>query len=232
MDFWAFVLNIGAALAMGIAIGAERQLRIHTAGLRTNALVSLGAGLFVSLGAMLTHDDPTRIAAQIVSGIGFLGGGVILREGFNVKGMNTAATLWCSGAVGTLAGMGFLKAAAVGTVAVVAANVILRPLADRISPSPLATEGETAYRIHVLCDRTQAADVRILFLKIFHAQPKMDIRGLKMQKGEEEGQTDLQADIVSASPNDRAMNDIVTQMCSDSKIKSIHWERVAGATPR
>src|SRR5262245_50173167 len=94
---------------MGVAIGLERQFRQHTAGLRTNALVCVGAALFVSLSRFISPDtSPTRVAAQVVSGIGFLGGGVILREGFNVRGMNTAATLWCSAAVGTLAGAGLL----------------------------------------------------------------------------------------------------------------------------
>src|SRR3974377_1721040 len=95
----SFVLGIGAALAMGLAIGVERQLGQHPAGLRTNALVCVGAALFVSLSRLMDHEaSPTRIAAQVVSGIGFLGGGVILREGLNVKGMTTAATIWCSAA--------------------------------------------------------------------------------------------------------------------------------------
>jgi putative Mg2+ transporter-C (MgtC) family protein len=105
MALWAFVLNTGAALLMGVAIGLERQWRQHSAGLRTNALVALGAALFVSLSILMddTH-SPTRIASYVVSGLGFLGGGVILRNGLTVKGLNTAATIWCSGAVGTSVG--------------------------------------------------------------------------------------------------------------------------------
>src|SRR6516162_6818147 len=116
MGPWDFTLNIGAALVMGVVIGLERQWRQHTAGLRTNTLVCLGAALFVAMGALIA--EPSRVAAQVVSGIGFLGGGVILREGFTVRGMNTAATLWCSAAVGVLAGTGFLVEAALGTAAV------------------------------------------------------------------------------------------------------------------
>src|SRR5258708_6342249 len=109
MEFAMFAINIAAALVMGIAIGLERQFRQHAAGLRTNALISVGAALFVSVGRMVDHESsPTRVAAQVVSGIGFLGGGVILREGLNVRGLATAATMWCSAAVGTLAGLGFL----------------------------------------------------------------------------------------------------------------------------
>ena len=112
-----FVLHVGAALAMGIAIGMERQFRQHPAGLRTNALVCVGAALFVSLSGMVTNDTTAtcRMAAHVVSGIGFLGGGVILREGMNVKGMNTAATLWCSRRRGALAGAGFPVPGFLGT---------------------------------------------------------------------------------------------------------------------
>src|SRR5580698_1690414 len=108
MDIVHFIFNIGVALLMGIAIGMERQIQQHVAGLRTNALVCVGAALFVSLSKLMgDHNSPTRIASYIVSGIGFLGGGVILRDGLNVKGINTAATLWCTGAIGTLAGASF-----------------------------------------------------------------------------------------------------------------------------
>src|SRR5690348_3454172 len=103
MPSLSFVGNIAAALFMGMAIGLERQYRQHNAGLRTNTLVALGAALFVSLSILMDDtNSPTRIASYIVSGLGFLGGGVILRDGLNVKGLNTAASLWCSGAVGTL----------------------------------------------------------------------------------------------------------------------------------
>src|SRR6267378_2895759 len=109
-----FFFNAALALVLGTIIGLERQLRQHPAGLRTNALVALGAALFVSMSFLIDKEgDRTRIAGQVVSGIGFLAGGVILREGFNVRGMNTAATLWCSGAIGTLAGAGLLAQGAI-----------------------------------------------------------------------------------------------------------------------
>src|ERR1700737_5108362 len=98
--------RLGLALVLGSAIGFERQWHQKMAGLRTNALVALGSCGFVVFSAMVGQGDPTRIAAQIVTGIGFLGAGIILREGINVHGLNTAATLWCSAMVGTLAGAG------------------------------------------------------------------------------------------------------------------------------
>ena len=96
-----FLTNLSVALLLGVVIGLERQYNQHPAGLRTNALVCLGTALFVSLPHLYGHDlSPDHIVGQVVTGVGFLGGGVILREGLSVKGMNTAATLWCSAAVG------------------------------------------------------------------------------------------------------------------------------------
>jgi putative Mg2+ transporter-C (MgtC) family protein len=125
-----FAIRLGLALILGASIGAERQWRQRMAGLRTNALVAAGAGMFVMLTALTTRpsDDSFRIAGQVVSGIGFLGAGVILRNGLNISGLNTAATLWCSAAIGTLAGYGMYGSAATGAIAVLAANVGLRPI--------------------------------------------------------------------------------------------------------
>src|SRR5579872_3182712 len=153
MSFWQFALNIFVALLLGVAIGFERQWRQHAAGLRTNTLVSLGAALYVALSALVDHESsPTRVAAQVVSGLGFLGGGVILREGLNVRGLNTAATIWCSGAIGSLAGFGYKMPALVGTVGVLIVHLALRPVVHWIdSRKRTATDIETFYRLRVEC---------------------------------------------------------------------------------
>src|SRR5437016_1824211 len=94
--FLFFALKTGIALVLGSVLGFERQYGGHVAGLRTNALVSVGSALFVSLSSLFGNNplvEPTRMASYVITGIGFLGGGVIMREGMNVRGMNTAATL-------------------------------------------------------------------------------------------------------------------------------------------
>ena len=100
---WAdFVIRLLLAFILGAAIGIERQWQKTRAVLKMNVLVCIGAAMFVMMSSMVANDSsPTRVAAQVVSGIGFLGGGVILREGTSVRGLNTAATLWCAAAVGT-----------------------------------------------------------------------------------------------------------------------------------
>ena len=147
MTLTEFIVRLMLAQLLGAAIGVERQWRQRMAGLRTNALVATGAALFVMLGSMITGESsPTRVVSYVVSGIGFLGGGVILREGFTVRGLNTAATLWCAAAVGCLAGWGFLPQASVAALSIIAANVVLRPVAMKINRQPLQnTEGDSLH---------------------------------------------------------------------------------------
>ncbi|MTI32804.1 MgtC/SapB family protein [Xanthovirga aplysinae] len=129
-----FIFRLSLAMLLGAGIGLERQWRNRNAGLRTNALVAIGAASFLLLSESLTNEvgDPSRIAAQIVSGIGFLGAGVIMRDGVNVQGLNTAATLWCSAAVGTMTGVGLLIEAFLTTFLVVITHFILRPVGNKL----------------------------------------------------------------------------------------------------
>ena len=118
-------INLAATVALSPVIGFDRQWHDRLAGLRTNTLVALGAATFVVFSDIVPSEgSPTRIAAQVVSGIGFLGAGLIFREGLSVRGLNTAATLWCSAAVGVLAGAGYLAAAAVETSFVAFINLL------------------------------------------------------------------------------------------------------------
>jgi len=136
LDWLDVLFRLGVAAGLGAVIGLERELDEKAAGLRTHMLVSLGSALFTMVGAYGFHDfltgggaivrtDPTRIAAQVVTGIGFLGAGVIFRQGFSVRGLTTAASLWVVAAVGMASGAGFWKGAVVGTVVGI---VSLRPL--------------------------------------------------------------------------------------------------------
>lgn len=129
MTWIDFAVRLLVGFFLGVGIGIERQWLKSRAVLKTNVLVTLGAAMFVMLSIMTPNDaSPTRVASQVVSGVGFLGGGVILREGASVRGINTAATLWCAAAIGTLVGSGYLVQAYLGTFAVVGANLLLRPL--------------------------------------------------------------------------------------------------------
>jgi putative Mg2+ transporter-C (MgtC) family protein len=227
MGLVPFILSVGAALLMGVAIGLERQYRQHPAGLRTNALVCVGAALFVSLsGLMDDRGSPTRIASYIVSGIGFLGGGVILRDGLNVKGMNTAATLWCSAAVGTLAGAGFPAHALVGTSAVLGLHLGLRPIARRIDTRlKTAVDVETLYQLRVVCQESQEGVIRTILLRHVNSLPKMTIQRISTQEAEHDGRATVVGDIFSVERDDRAIQDLMSRINIDPSVTSVSWEK-------
>ncbi|MCK8785418.1 MgtC/SapB family protein [Roseomonas sp. NAR14] len=140
-SLWSYLdsaVSLLAAFLCGTLIGAERQYRQRTAGLRTNALVALGAAAFVDLAVRVAGAvEATRVISYVVSGIGFLGAGVIMKEGMNVRGLNTAATLWCSAAVGACAGADMVAEGVLLTVFVLAGNTALRPLVNAINRIPL-----------------------------------------------------------------------------------------------
>jgi putative Mg2+ transporter-C (MgtC) family protein len=227
VDGWTFSLNSAVALLLGILIGLERQWRQHPAGLRTNALVALGAALFVSMSRLMDdQSSPTRIVSYVVSGLGFLGGGVILRDGMNVKGMNTAATIWCSGAIGSLAGAGFLLQALIGTLAILFVHVCLRPVVRRIEARRrTATDVETYYRIRVRCRSGHEAIIRTILLRHVGANARTSIQSLATEESEKEGPV-VVADVYAAERNDRFMEDVVARISIEPDVTEVSWQRV------
>jgi putative Mg2+ transporter-C (MgtC) family protein len=228
MDKWEFSLNIGIALFLGMAIGVERQWRQHTAGLRTNALVALGAALFVSLSILMNDiNSPTRVASYVVSGVGFLGGGVILREGLNVKGLNTAATIWCSGAIGTLAGSGFPFEAAVGTATILIVHIILRPAARWIDARRQgAADAESYYLIRVGCRNDHEAVVRTILLRHIGGHRGLSVQSLATEEVEKDRPT-VVAHVYAVERNDRAMEEVIARLSIEPDVTSVKWERMA-----
>ncbi len=131
------LVGLIVAVVLGALIGLERRLRHHPAGLHMNALVALGSAAYVIAGT-LAGDDPTgpaRVVGQVVTGIGFLGAGVILHQGATIRGINTAATVWCSSAVGVFAGLGEIPWACALAVLVLIANIVLHFIEHRLPGS-------------------------------------------------------------------------------------------------
>jgi putative Mg2+ transporter-C (MgtC) family protein len=164
-----FVLRLLLATGCGLLIGLERRYRSRTAGLRTHALVAAGAAVFVQFGEQANvAAAPLQITAYVVSGVGFLGGGVILRQGFSVQGLNTAATLWCSAAVGCQAAGGHVIPALATTAVVLGVHLLLRPLGRLVDRAPAAKdEALGAYTITVVTRRKHELHVRAQLLQAF-----------------------------------------------------------------
>ena len=232
MQIHLFIVRLVVAVALGAMIGAERQLRQRMAGLRTNALVAAGSALFVLVTAFSGDSEASaRIAAQVVSGIGFLGAGVIMREGLNVRGLNTAATLWCSAAVGVLSGQGQLIEAAAGALAVLGANILLRGLTHRIDRQDVksATELEHRYRVTVTCRDQDEARVRTLLL---HAVAGMSLvlQSLTSNDLEEEPErVEVSAELTATLANQAQLEQLVSRISLEGGVSSVRWAIVKEA---
>lgn len=226
MDADVFALRILLALVLGSIIGAERQMRQRMAGLRTNALVATGAALFVMVAAF--ENDPqgaTRITSYVVSGIGFLGAGVIMREGINVRGLNTAATLWCSAAIGVLSGLGLALEAAIGAGAILAANVFLRSVAHLINKQDLqrATEIEQVYRLSIVCRPDDEVQVRTLILHMLNGMPHLIVQSLHSEDLPSGTQLEVRADLITSPSNHLQLEQIVSRVSLEKGVSSARW---------
>jgi putative Mg2+ transporter-C (MgtC) family protein len=215
------------AVGCGALIGLERQWRSRTAGVRTNALVSLGAALFVVMGAFSFHGpgaDPTRVAAQVVSGIGFLGAGVIMKQGASISGLNTAATLWASAAIGALAGGGLYVVAAGGTLIIMLANTLLRPLGrllDRRTGSAGLEAAEADYTFEVRCRVEAEAEVRAL---VFDAvqRPGFTVRSIAATD-EPDSAVLITAVVHSPERDDRAIEQALAAVVLADAVTAVRW---------
>ncbi|GAF45459.1 MgtC/SapB family protein [Rhodococcus wratislaviensis] len=225
--------RIGIAFALGLAVGLERQWRARMAGLRTNVLVSVGSALFVLFGAYAfvgRPEDPTRVAAQIVSGIGFLGAGVIWKQGGSISGLNTAATLWATAAVGTLAGGGLYLVAAGGTVAIVLANTILRPLARTLDRQPTSgSEISTTYVLQLRCSLAVEPHVRTMAVRAV-SRPEFALRSVSSQElptdtaAGAKTVAEVTVTVVATERNDKLLEEAISTLSLEPEVTAVEWQ--------
>ncbi|MDA8585359.1 MgtC/SapB family protein [Rhodobacteraceae bacterium] len=218
----AAAINLAFAALLGALIGSERQMRQRMAGLRTNALVALGAAGFVTFAALFPNDiNPTRVAAQIVSGIGFLGAGIIFRDGFNVHGLNTAATLWCSAAVGMMAGAGHLPYAALLTGLIVFINLALRPIVMLLNKFTRAKPSkERLFQIRLRCARSDEREMRAFLVR------NLAVNNLYLHATEVDGddkEVNIIANIHGEGPTERNIERSISQIAMEPRITRTFW---------
>lgn len=217
------LVRLLAGFILGGLIGFERQYRQRNAGLRTIVLVSTGAAAFVALAVRLAGPaESTRVVAYVVSGIGFLGAGVIMKEGAQIRGLNTAATLWGTAAAGAFAGAGLEIEAAVVTAFVLAANTLLRPIVDAINRQPIsAAFTEALYRVHVLCAQSDVAEARDLLFE------KLEAVHLPIQEietaTETEDMVELAAILVPHSADPEVLDKVAEELEAEPHIESATW---------
>ncbi len=223
-----FVLRLLLAAGCGLLIGLERQYRSRTAGLRTNALVAAGACVFVLFGEQAgTATAPIQITAYVVSGVGFLGGGVILRQGFAVQGLNTAATLWCSAAIGCQAAAGHVVPALATTGVVLAIHLLLRPVGRLVDRAPAAKgEAVSIYTVRARTVRGHEPQLRAQLLDAF-ADPDFTLQGLSSQPALDDTSgdlLDLRVDLIIEGDAATRLDSIITRLSLEPGVRSLSWQ--------
>lgn len=217
-----FELRLFLAFFLGACIGLERQWQHKIAGIKTNALVAGGAALFILLSEKITGDATSagRIASTIVTGIGFLGAGVIMREGVSVSGINTSATIWCSGAIGSIAGMGYWYEGVVGTAFVLLAHILLRPLGKRIDKRIVQIESSGfKYLLKVHASEDSVKEIRAMIVNTVKKIPTLHVSSINT-----EGKDKVSAEIKSLDKRQTDIEDMVREVSIINEVKSVKWE--------
>ena len=222
-----FAERVVAALLFGSVIGLERQWRQRMAGLRTNALVATGTSLFIMVTPLLgAGGNTTQIAAYVVSGIGFLAGGVIFKERLSISGLNTAATLWCTAAIGVLVGFGFIVEAAIGVLAVLFANVVLRPIVQLVNRRPMeGTEVVTSYEVRAVCRPDIEERVRASMIAAIR-NAGMSLIAVYSEDDETTRRVEVIADVTAMGADDARLETIVTAVGIEPAVYAVSWKIV------
>jgi len=222
-EFLNSLISLFVALILGTLIGAERQYRQRTAGLRTNALVALGAAAFVDLGMRLNGNvGATQVLAYIASGVGFLGAGVIIKDGANISGLNTAATIWCSAVTGAFAGADHAAEAILMAIFTLAGNMLLRPLVHLIERAPIDERStEAVYRLHVTVSQTRRDALRDLMVEKLEAAdyPVREIE--ELERGE--GEVELVAILTSTSVDPKELDAVAADLEKIAGVEHASW---------
>lgn len=220
-----FAGRMTTALLLGAVVGLERQWRQRTAGTRTNALVAAGASAFVMAGLLLEGDPSARgrLAAYVVSGVGFLGAGVIFKDSGNVRGLNTAATIWCSAAIGVLSGFGAPLFALILALGVIFTNTILRPLAYRLHPVlPEAIPTVTAYGVNLTCRSSDEIHLRTLLLSTI-SQSAASLQAIHSEDIENSDRMRISAELSTPGHKNEVLEQIVTRLSLEPGVSAVSW---------
>lgn len=226
MSVFEFAIRLFAALLLGAAVGAERQWRQKNAGLRTNTLVSLGAAAFVLLSIEIGGDATGRIASYVVSGIGFLGAGVIMKDGLNVHGLNTAATIWCSAAVGALSGLGLYTQAAVVALAIIFTHLIFRPIGQKMALLTFnkSVTTQTEYLLTIGCGMAIENHIRVLLMQMLSSNEKLLLSSLSSDDTVATNTVVIRAIVRAIGQQDSLIERMASRLTIEERVTKISWE--------
>jgi len=218
-----YIICIFCAAGFGFLIGLERQLTGHAAGIRTNILVSTGACLYSIFSLLMNVPDTSRIAAQVVTGVGFLCGGVIFKEGINIRGLNTAATIWCTAAVGVLCSSGLFLYASLAALILIAINFVTRLIVNKIQPFTHLEEGVNTYVLSVSCREENEFNIRAVMIDKLN---NSNLHLVQLESADEiGGKVEINATVqVNGKRRDEHIERLTAQIALEKGINKVGWE--------
>lgn len=222
-----FIGRLALAFVLGALIGAERQVRQKSAGLRTNTLVCIGAAGFVLMSYQIGGTAVGRVASYVVSGIGFLGAGVIMKDGFSIRGLNTAATIWCSASVGSMCGVGLWQEAIVMAVLIVSAHLLLRPIGTLMNKMSFESDidsSEVHYEIVVGCKEEVENHIRVMVLESLKKQKDLQLRSLKSTDNGNPAFSYLKFEIYCLGRKDDILEKVTSKVSLEYGVSEVTWE--------
>lgn len=222
MTYQEFFIRIAMSFVLSFCIGLERQWRRRAIGLRTNVLVSIGAFLFVTFSIQTNAKDISRIAAQVVSGIGFLGAGVILKDKANIKGLNTAATLWCNAAIGTLCAAGLIIEATIGTLFILFANIILRYITQKMKTSRKVKYEN--FKLKVICSEEKEFVIRTLISQSVNEESMIltNMENIDI----DDNKVKINATFQIATDKNKLMEELINRIVIEPGVTSSGWKKL------
>ena len=223
MNWMLFLTRILLALVLGFLIGLERQITGHPAGIRINVLICMGTCFFTLFPLIYGSDQVFRVGSSIISGVGFLCSGVIFKENGAVKGMNTAATLWCTVAIGILASTGAWQLSVTATLVLILSNLLLKPIALKINPLRVNDESEKTYRISVTCQEDAEPVIRQLLI---NSNSSSTLFLTNLESGDVVGdKVEVIAEFCSVGkPKNPVLEEIVSKALRLPTVVSAGWE--------
>ena len=220
------LFRIGLAIICGFLIGLERQLNGHIVGIKTNVLISFGSCIFVLFSFLVTDADETRIAAQVVSGVGFLCSSVIMRNGMSVNGLNTSATIWCTAGIGILSSLGLWKISFIVTLSLIASNLIFYQISDKI-PTLKKINNENdgdMYKLTIFCISDNLFDIRQFIIDEL-SKTNFILTGVELKTDDTNNQATFKISLNHIGKTDNiALEELISILYNNKEITNVNWK--------
>lgn len=227
-----FTLRLALAILLGTAVGFEREWRHKSAGFRTTTLVCMGSCAFVMLSYFIGGDATGRIASYVISGIGFLGAGVIMKDGLSVRGLNTAATIWCSAAVGCIVGVGEYPEATIFSFSIILIHLVFRPISNQIGRFSFKNDmhEETEFLIKIKCREEVENKIRILLMQFINDHANIKLRSLSSDDEKDNPSfVFISAEVIGCSNEQDLIEQIAGKLTIEKDVQKVSWENIGSS---